>query len=67
MGPGLYKATMAVISSKVVGCSSFKYLFIPSDSNWNTDVLSAFCKSSKVFGSSSGILSKSIFNWLCKT
>src|SRR3989344_4066069 len=38
MGPGRYKETMAIMSSNADGFNSFKYLFMPPDSNWKTPV-----------------------------
>ena len=35
MGPGRYRAFMAIRSSKTDGCSSRRYFCIPGDSNWN--------------------------------
>gem|GEM_PF-2300518 len=39
-GPGRYNDTITIISSKVLGFSSLRYLRIPDDSNWNTQVVS---------------------------
>ena len=62
MGPGLYKATKAIISSNLFGFICFKTSLIPVLSNWNIPMVSPVVKSSKVFTSSNGIFSISKFS-----
>ena len=51
---------MATRSSNRLGSSARRCFFIPSDSNWNSPVVSPRAKSSKVSLSSIGMLSMSI-------
>ena len=45
-----------MISSKLLGLSRLIRSFIPRDSNWNTAVVSALCRSSNVSASCKGIV-----------
>ena len=58
-GPGRYKATNGIKSSKCSGLRSITSLVIPSDSSWNTPDVSPFVRISQAALSSSGIASKS--------
>ena len=60
MGPGRYRAFMAIRSSKQVGCSSIRERCMPADSNWNVPVVMPLQYSSNVLGSSIGIFSMSM-------
>ena len=59
IGPGRYKAFIAIRSSKTVGFKSFKCFCIPGDSYWKIPTVSPLWNSSKVFLSSIGKLSGS--------
>ena len=62
MGPGLYKAFIAIKSSKTVGFKSFRCFCMPGDSYWKIPTVSPLWNISKVFLSSIGKLSGS--NWI---
>ena len=69
IGPGLYNATRAIISSSASGVICFNVSCIPGLSNWKIPVVSPLLKKSNVFKSVRSILliSKSIpwliINW----
>ena len=58
-GPGRYKATNGIKSSKCSGLRSITSFVIPSDSSWNTPEVSPLVRISHAALSSSGIASKS--------
>ena len=60
MGPGRYRAFIAIRSSMAVGFNFLRNSRIPDDSNWNTPIVSPFEKSLYTLESSSGIFSISI-------
>jgi len=64
-GPGRYNATIAMMSSKLVGPNLRRIFCMPLLSSWNTPIVSAFCKSLYVFASSRGIAAISIAMFLC--
>ena len=59
IGPGRYKAFMAIRSAKTVGFKALMCFCIPGDSYWNTPTVSPRWKSSYVFSSSKGKFSGS--------
>ncbi|OIQ64658.1 hypothetical protein GALL_537900 [mine drainage metagenome] len=57
IGPGRYRATSAMMSSKQSGLACFSMSFMPRDSSWNTAVVLAALSRLKVGLSSSGKVS----------
>ena len=57
IGPGRYKAFIAIKSSMTVGFSFFKNSRIPDDSNWKTPIVRPFANNLYTSGSSREIFS----------